>query len=89
MYDDPNDEYRYELYLFREKTIQAADLLENAVDGRGLKYALAKIFTGFDGAYYRFLGKAELKVYKGNTLIEEFDSKTAVWELMYLGKPFE
>ena len=89
MYDDPNDEYRYELYLFREKTIQAADLLENAVDGKGLKYALAKIFTGFDGAYYRFLGRAELKVYKGNTLIEEFDSKTAVWELMYLGKPFE
>ncbi|MFD1552946.1 hypothetical protein DNU06_15920 [Putridiphycobacter roseus] len=88
IYDNPEDEYRYEYYLFKEKTIVEADLLEAAV-GKGLKYGMAKLFTDIEPAYFRFTGKAEIKVYKADQLIEKYASSNAVWELMYFGNPLE
>jgi hypothetical protein len=86
IYDSPEDEYRYEYYLYKEEFIVETDLMK-VVLGKGLKYKLAKILTGLDPAYFRFTGKAELRVYKGNVLVDKQISSTAVWELMYFGKP--
>jgi hypothetical protein len=43
---------------------------------------MVKMFTGINPAYFRFKGKAELRVYKGNILVDNVSS-SAVWELMY------
>jgi hypothetical protein len=86
IYDDPQDDYRYEYYLFRENTIVEADMIAASL-GNGLKYRLAKMLTSIEPAYFRFTGKAELRVYKGDELIEKYASSKAVWELMYFGKP--
>lgn len=86
VYDNPQDEYRYEYALHREENILELDLLESAVPQK-LKYVLAKAITGFDGAYFRMTGEVELKVYKNGTLLETHTSTDAVWELMYFGKP--
>ncbi len=87
IYNNPDDEYRYELYLIKEKIIEEIDILEDSLGSKGFKYFLAKTITGFDGAYFRFAGKSEIKVFKANKLIEKHSSATAVWELMYFGKP--
>ncbi len=87
IYNNPEDEYRYELYLFKEKIIEEWDILEDSLGGKGLAYIAAKAITGFDGAYFRFAGKSEVKVFKADKLIEKHSSSTAVWELMYFGKP--
>lgn len=86
VYEDPNSEYRYEYLLHRERTIAEADLLKATV-GKGIKYRLAKLFTNADPAYFRFTGKAEIRVYKNNELIANHSSNSAIWELMYFGKP--
>ncbi len=86
IYDNPADEYRYEYSLYREKTIHEVDLLEKTLGG-GIKYRMAKLFTKNRPAYFRFTGKAEIKVYKNNQLIENHISNSAIWELMYYGKP--
>jgi hypothetical protein len=43
--------------------------------------------TGINPAYFRFKGRAELRVYKGNVLVDKHVSSSAVWELMYFGNP--
>jgi hypothetical protein len=45
-----------------------------------------KMLTKLDPAYFRFKGKAELRVYKGDVLVDKHISNTAVWELMHFGK---
>ena len=86
VYNDPQTEYRYEYSLFREKTIVEVDLISASV-GNGLKFKLAKMLTSIDPAYFRFTGKAEIRVYKSGKLIEKHTSNKAVWELMYFGDP--
>jgi hypothetical protein len=85
IYNNPKDEYRYEYYLYKEGFIVESDLLE-AVLGKGLKYRMVKMLTKLDPAYFRFKGKAELRVYKGDVLVDKHISNTAVWELMHFGK---
>lgn len=86
VYDDPNDEYRYEYFLYREKTVAEVDLLAVAVKSKVL-YFFARLLTGFDGAYFRFGGTVRLKVYKNDNLVEEYTNTNSIWELMYFGKP--
>jgi hypothetical protein len=88
IYNNPTDSCRYEYYLTKQKELVNADLLMMAV-GKGVKYHLAKCLTGFDGGYFRFGGVAEIKVYKNDRMIENYTSNTAVWELMYFGKPHQ
>ena len=88
VYDSPNDDYRYEYYLYREKTITAVDLLKATVKSK-FKRGLARLLTGFDGAYFRMTGKAELRVFHNDELVETYSSPKAVWELMYFGKAKE
>lgn len=85
-YEDPQSGYRYEYSLFRENSIVEADLMSASL-GTGFKYRLAKMLTSKDPAYFRFTGKAEIKVYKSDKLIEKYSSNKAVWELMYFGDP--
>lgn len=87
IYDNPNDTRRYEYYLYKQQTILASDLLETALGGKGREYWLTRLRTGFDGAYFRFAGRSELRVYDNNQLVEEYESPFAIWELMYFGKP--
>ena len=86
IYKDPETDYRYEFNLFRKKTILEVDLLLSVTGNKNFKYRLARIMTGFDGAYFRFTGLAEIKVFKGDELIESHFSDKAIWELMYFGK---
>jgi hypothetical protein len=46
------------------------------------------MLTGINPAYFRFKGRAELQVYKGNVLVDKHVSSSAVWELMYFN-PWE
>lgn len=86
IYEDPQSEYRYEYSLYRKNTIVEVDLIAASV-GHGLKYRLAKMLTSIDPAYFRFTGKAEIRVFKSGNLIEKYTSNKAVWELMYFGNP--
>jgi hypothetical protein len=79
------DEYRYEYYLYKENFIVESNLLEELL--KGLKYTMVKMLTGINPAYFRFKGRAELRVYKGNVLVDKHVSSSAVWELMYFGNP--
>lgn len=85
IYNNQNDAYRYEYYLYREKNLLEVDLLDASVESK-FKRRLARLITGFDGAYFRMTGTAEIRVFKDDVLIETFKSSTAVWELMYFGK---
>jgi hypothetical protein len=85
IYDNPNDIFRYEYYLYREKNLLEVDLLEASIESK-FKRRLARLLTDFDGAYFRMTGRAEIRVFKDNVLIETHKSSTAVWELMYFGK---
>ncbi len=87
IYEDPETNYRYEFNLFRKNNIVEVDLLLSATGSKNMKYRMARMLTGFDGAYFRFTGIAEIKVYKGDVLIESYSSDKAIWELMYFGKP--
>ena len=89
LYEPPQDgARRYEITLEREKTLVDADLLATVVKGK-LKRGLARLLTGFKGAYYRLGGKATIKVYDGDRFVESYSSPEAVWELMYFGEPHE
>ena len=88
IYKGENEDFSYEYTLEREKNLVDIKILDVMIANK-LKRRLAKLLSGFDGAYYRMLGTASLKVYKKDILIEEHTSNKAVWELMYFGKPYE
>lgn len=50
--------------------------------------AFVKFFTGFDGAYYRIRGNANLKVYQNNCMQESYRSDKSMWELFYFDNPY-
>ncbi|MEZ4890081.1 MAG: lipocalin-like domain-containing protein [Crocinitomicaceae bacterium] len=87
IYHNPDDNLKYEINLHKKNTLTSADILLSTIGKKNLKYKLARLFTGFDGAYYRFTGIAEIKVYSKDQLVESYSSPTAIWELMYFGKP--
>ena len=88
IYKGESEDFSYEYTLERKKNLVEIKILDALISGK-LKRRLAKLLSGFDGAYYRMLGTASLKVYKKDILIEEHTSNKAVWELMYFGKPYE
>ncbi|RLD60722.1 MAG: hypothetical protein DRI95_15115 [Bacteroidetes bacterium] len=88
VYETENSDIKYEYSLSRDKTIEEVKLLDALVKSK-LKRGLAKMLTGFDGAYFRMSGNANLKVFKKDCLIEQYTSDKAVWELMYFGEPYE
>ncbi len=65
VYEAENEEYRYEYTLMRKKNLMEVKILDALVSNK-LKRGLAKLITGFNGAYYRMSGTANLKVYKKN-----------------------
>ncbi len=87
IYLSDNGKTKYEYSLIREKNLMELKILDALISNK-LKRGLAKLITGFDGAYYRFSGIANLKVYENDCKTEEFTSKKAFWELMYFGKPY-
>ena len=88
VYEAENKEYRYEYTLFRENNLMEIKIFDALIPNK-LKRKLATLITGLDPAYYRMSGKANLKVFKKNILIEEYTSEKAIWELMYFGEPYK
>ncbi|MCF6367100.1 MAG: hypothetical protein L3J35_12995 [Bacteroidales bacterium] len=88
IYKPENEDYKYEYSLIRKTNLMELKLLD-ALIHNGLKRKLAVLITGLNPAYYRMTGKANLKVYKNNRLIEEHTSEKAIWELMYFGEPYK
>lgn len=88
VYESPDDDLKYEFSLHREKNLLGVGLLDAFVKGK-FKRKLARMLTGFAGAYYRMTGEADIKVYRKGNLEATHSSPTAVWELMYFGKPYE
>ena len=86
IYDNPDDPFRYEYYLSNGTTLLQSDLLETAEGGKNESYWRKRLRTGFDGAYFRFAGRAELRVYQGDQLVEKHENNFGLWELMYFGK---
>jgi hypothetical protein len=78
VYDDGDE--KHELKLIIEKILLDIYLIENKAAQK-----LAKLFTGFDGAYLRFSGSADLKIYVDKAEVESYTDNNSVWELMYLG----
>lgn len=85
VYDNPDDGYRYEYYLFREKSLLEVDMLAVVVPSGFLRF-FARLLSGFDGSYFRFAGPTKLRVLKDGELVEEQVTNSSIWELMYLGK---
>lgn len=88
IYESENEEYKYEYTLVRKKNLVEDKILGSEASTKFAR-GLVKLFIGFDGAYYRMSGTANLKVYKNKNLIEEHSSDKAIWELMYFGEPYE
>ncbi len=88
VYDNPDDEMRYEVSFQREKTLLVNPFLDQAIGQPILRTIIGKL-TGMDGAYHRFTGEGKVTAYRGTEFVEEFTSQSAVWELMYFGKPFQ
>lgn len=88
IYKSRKGDVKYEYTLIKSKTIEEIKLLDALVKSK-FKRGLVKLLTGFDGAYFRLSGKANLIVYKKDCKTEEYTSDKAVWELMYFGKPYK
>ena len=88
IYQNEEDGYTYQYHLHRERNLAEVDLLQGIAKGKNLKYYLARWLTGFKGAYFRFTGTAELKVFQNDQLLDTQSSPTAIWELMYLGDAY-
>ncbi len=88
IYNADKEDYKYVYTLHREKNLMEMKILDALISNK-IKRKLAKLLTGFDGAYYRMSGKATLTVYKNDCKTESYTSKKAFWELMYFGKPYE
>lgn len=88
IYEAKGENYKYEFTLQREKNLMEMKILDALISNK-IKRKIAKLITGFDGAYYRMQGLANLKVYKKDCKVEDFSSKKAFWELMYFGEPYK
>ena len=74
----------YELSLKTEDILVSADLVKSNIKNPAAATAI-KVITGFDGAYYRFGGKASLEIFDKNGKYRKLKTDNAVWELMYFG----
>ena len=76
-----NAEERYVVTFTRHR-----DLVRNRFIDRvhGLKRAAAQLL-GFDGAYLRFSGKIRVEHYRGGTIVDQYVTEDAIWELIYFG----
>jgi hypothetical protein len=77
---DYRDGRRFVLTLSRKKDIVRMRLADTLP---GIRAVLARL-SGFDGAYLRFTGDAQLDRYDGDQIVESLHEE-AIWELMYFG----
>ncbi len=88
IYDSEEDDYRYEYYLHRDTNLLEVELLAMVIRNKFMRKMVSAL-SGFDGAYFRINGEAEIRVYKNDEFVERHTSPKAVWELMYFGKPLD
>ena len=86
IYECEDEEYSYVYTLTKEKNIEETKILDKIGRMSKIQRILIEFLTGFDGAYYRMVGTANLKVHKNGSLVEEYTNTEAIWELMFFGK---
>jgi hypothetical protein len=80
-FDFEDADQGYSVSLRREATILSAKMADQLPP---LKRLAAKL-VGFDGAYLRFGGEAEVEARRGGQVVDR-QQAAALWELMYFGK---
>jgi hypothetical protein len=80
VYDYTDGAARYRVTYRREASILNFPMID---DVKGFVRFLAKL-SGFDGAYHRFTGRAEVERFSGERAAEKYEAP-AIWELMYFG----
>jgi hypothetical protein len=80
VYEYSADHQHYVLTFRRKNDIFRRKLVDTL---HGINGTLARLI-GFDGAYLRFTGDAQLDCYDGEHVVESQHGE-AIWELMYLG----
>ncbi len=80
LYDYQDGNIQYKISYLRKEDIFKAKLADTLPK---LQSRLAKL-VGFDGAYIRFAGTANLEKIVDGRVVEKI-SEPAIWELMYLG----
>lgn len=72
----------YTLVLNQKEVLQSVATIKNNITKQ-----LVKLFTGFDGAYYRVQGNANFSVYKKGELKETYQSDKAIWDSYFFANP--
>lgn len=80
LFQHVDGDHSYELTLIRERNILDADLTPH--DLRALAHT-----QGNDLGWHRMVGRAELKVFEKNRLVETQNNNIAVWEMMSFAAP--
>lgn len=73
---------KLELHLKKKQTLIETYLIQQEPQRK-----LAKIFLGFNGAYFRLSGEGTLHVFEKEILKESYKNEHTIWELMYFGNP--
>lgn len=77
------EDFKLELNLSRQKNIMETYLIQ-----KDFSRKLAKLLTGFNGAYFRITGEARLEIFEKQQLVESFENHHSIWELMFFGNPY-
>ncbi|MFC4231006.1 hypothetical protein ACFOW1_03830 [Parasediminibacterium paludis] len=72
----------YTLVLNQKDILQSVATIKSNVTKQ-----LVKLFTGFDGAYYRVKGVASFSVYQNGQLQNTYQSDNAIWDSYFFANP--
>lgn len=73
---------KYTLALNQNSVLQSVATIKN-----NFTKELVKIFTGFDGAYYRVKGSASFSIFRNEQLQETYQSDMAIWDSYFFANP--
>jgi hypothetical protein len=72
----------YTLVLKQKDILQSVATIKN-----NFTKQLVKLFTGFDGAYYRVQGNASFSIFKNGILQDSYQSDKAIWDSYFFANP--
>lgn len=81
--------FRYNLgdHLFELHLKKKSSIIETYLIQQEPQRKIAKLLTGFNGAYFRLTGEGKLNIFEQNSLMHSYVNEHAIWELMYFGNP--
>lgn len=72
----------YILVLNQKEVLQSVATIKN-----NFAKQLVKLFTDFDGAYYRVQGNASFSIFKNGILQDSYQSDKAIWDSYFFANP--